>query len=431
MARLALLDVDEVKLDRSVVRTLPGDTRRIAAVGQVLEAATAAALDVTVKGVETPDQLHAIRSVGGRLVQGFLFGRPRVLDGAEHVRMLQTDGAGRCWTRSRPLAVRRRRRPRHPHSSDGIRHARSPPLPPNHPIRMRPAHPVRRDARDHLRGRRVPADGGGGAVNVVHARPNRTGTDVDIEALDWRAGLLAPVVRLVVEGALEAELDAHLADRSQIRPCGVQRRNARNGSRSKTVRTAFGEVTIDAPRDRGGRSTPSSSASGSAASSASTSSRSRWRRSAPTSVRASPCWAGSTAGRRLRHWPRACWRRSSTGCSRGTAGRCRARPARCADRAVVRSKDGRVASTPVRTVVAEHPDGWRQLVSLRAAPQRECLDSWYACLTDLSARGLSDVEAVVAAPVPGLDDVVARVWRDAVRIDRDRPGGRWPEAVPA
>ena len=93
-------------------------------------------------------------------------------------------------------------------------------------------------------------------MNVVHAWPNRTGTDVDTEALDWRAGLLAPVVRLVVEGALEAELDAHLADRSQIRPCGVQRRNARNGSRSKTVRTAFGEVTIDAPRDRWGTFDP-------------------------------------------------------------------------------------------------------------------------------------------------------------------------------
>ena len=94
VARLALLDVDEVKLDRSVVRALAGDTRRIAAVGQVLEAATAAGLDVTVEGVETPDQLHAIRSVGGRLVQGFLFGRPRVLDGAEHVRVLDR----RCRT---------------------------------------------------------------------------------------------------------------------------------------------------------------------------------------------------------------------------------------------------------------------------------------------------------------------------------------------
>ena len=124
MARLALLDVDEVKLDRSVVRALPGDTQQLAAVGQVLDAAAAAGLHVTVEGVETPDQLRAIRSVGGRLVQGFLFGRPRVLDGAEHVRVLDRRCRS-CSTRSRPLAGRSRRRPWRPRSSDRSRHARS------------------------------------------------------------------------------------------------------------------------------------------------------------------------------------------------------------------------------------------------------------------------------------------------------------------
>ena len=88
VARVALLDVDELKLDRSMVRALPGDTHQLAIVGQVLDAAATAGLQVTVEGVETLDQLRAVRSVGGRLVQGFLFGRPRVLDGAEHVRVL-------------------------------------------------------------------------------------------------------------------------------------------------------------------------------------------------------------------------------------------------------------------------------------------------------------------------------------------------------
>ena len=57
-------------------------------------------------------------------------------------------------------------------------------------------------------------------MSTVHARRSRTRADVDTEALDWRSGLLAPVVRIVVEAALEAELDAHLTDGSEPRPAG-------------------------------------------------------------------------------------------------------------------------------------------------------------------------------------------------------------------
>jgi EAL domain-containing protein (putative c-di-GMP-specific phosphodiesterase class I) len=109
-ARLALLDVDEVKLDRSMVRGLPGDTARLADVAQVLAAAAAAGLQVTVEGIERPDQLSAVRAVGGRLLQGFYFGRPRVLEGAEHVRVL--DRRCRTLLDARPDARRPAPRPR-------------------------------------------------------------------------------------------------------------------------------------------------------------------------------------------------------------------------------------------------------------------------------------------------------------------------------
>jgi putative transposase len=273
-------------------------------------------------------------------------------------------------------------------------------------------------------------------VSTVHAWPGRIRADVDTDALDWRAGLLAPVVRLVVEAALEAELATHLADRSQVRPAGVLRRNARNGTRSKTVRTAFGPVTIDAPRDRWGTFDPVVVG--------------KWQRrvvgvdqlTVPLAAhgadpREGAALLGRVYGRPDRGPDGAALaarvaaevqQRAHRWHQRALPGQARAL---LVDRAVVRSKDGRVASTPVRTVVAEHPNGWRQLVSLRVAPELECLTGWHDCLVDLAARGLAEVGTVVAAPVPGLEDVVARVWPSALRVDRDRPGARWDEAVPA
>jgi putative transposase len=68
-------------------------------------------------------------------------------------------------------------------------------------------------------------------------------------------GLLAELAKIVIEAALEAEMDEHLAgtDADRSRP---GRRNSRNGSRSKTVRTVIGPLTIDVPRDRWGTYEP-------------------------------------------------------------------------------------------------------------------------------------------------------------------------------
>jgi len=269
-------------------------------------------------------------------------------------------------------------------------------------------------------------------MTVAHPWPARIGTGLDLDALDWRAGLLTPVVRMVVEAALEAELDVHLADHTQPRPVAVLRANARNGSRTKTVRTAFGEVTIDAPRDRWGTFDPVAVG--------------KWQRQAvgvdqltvPLAAHGGDereCVALLSRVYRQSDHRQLAARVAVAVRSRVQPWHQRAMPpaahALLVDRAVVRSKDGRLASTPVRTVVAVHPSGRRELVSLRVAPQLSCLDTWHACLLDLAGRGLTSVGVVVAAAVPGLDEVVRRVWADAVRVDRDRPGAHWDESVPA
>jgi putative transposase len=60
--------------------------------------------------------------------------------------------------------------------------------------------------------------------------------------LTGEGGLLGKLTKMVIEGALEGELDDHLAGRNGS--------NSRNGHRAKTVLTDTGPVEITVPRDR-------------------------------------------------------------------------------------------------------------------------------------------------------------------------------------
>jgi putative transposase len=54
---------------------------------------------------------------------------------------------------------------------------------------------------------------------------------------------------VVLEGALEGEMDAHLGYAKRD-PAGLDSGNSRNGHRTKTVLTEVGPIQVDAPRDR-------------------------------------------------------------------------------------------------------------------------------------------------------------------------------------
>ena len=67
---------DRVKIDRSFVQAQHEDPRTRAIMDAVLAMSSSLGLSVTAEGVETPEQLDALREQGCTEVQGFLLGRP-------------------------------------------------------------------------------------------------------------------------------------------------------------------------------------------------------------------------------------------------------------------------------------------------------------------------------------------------------------------
>jgi len=64
-------------------------------------------------------------------------------------------------------------------------------------------------------------------------------------------GILAPLVKQLVEAALEAELESHITQ-----DVFAGNRNRKNGSSSKTIKTEGGEFILNTPRDRAGSFEP-------------------------------------------------------------------------------------------------------------------------------------------------------------------------------
>lgn len=59
--------------------------------------------------------------------------------------------------------------------------------------------------------------------------------------LEGRDGAMTPLIKRLLEASMEGEMDAHLEE---------SRPNRRNGKGKKRVKTSFGDIDIDTPRDR-------------------------------------------------------------------------------------------------------------------------------------------------------------------------------------
>ena len=67
---------DQIKIDGSFVRAMTGSSADHAIVKAIIEMAKALGKQVVAEGVETVEELNALRELGCRYGQGFLFGRP-------------------------------------------------------------------------------------------------------------------------------------------------------------------------------------------------------------------------------------------------------------------------------------------------------------------------------------------------------------------
>jgi diguanylate cyclase (GGDEF)-like protein/PAS domain S-box-containing protein len=79
LARLRQLPIDEVKVDRAFIAALPGEPADQAIVEAVVRLARSMDLDVVAEGVETEEQLAAVRAAGCDMAQGYLLGMPGML----------------------------------------------------------------------------------------------------------------------------------------------------------------------------------------------------------------------------------------------------------------------------------------------------------------------------------------------------------------
>lgn len=65
------------------------------------------------------------------------------------------------------------------------------------------------------------------------------------EELGGKDGILAPLIKQIIEASLEGELDAHLAEEKE-----KGRSNRRNGKAKKRLRTEYGSINLSTSRDR-------------------------------------------------------------------------------------------------------------------------------------------------------------------------------------
>jgi diguanylate cyclase (GGDEF)-like protein len=76
LSYLPTLPFNALKIDRSFVHEMQSRTEAKAIVRSLVTLAHSLEMQVVVEGVETPEQLEAIRELGGNEVQGFLLGKP-------------------------------------------------------------------------------------------------------------------------------------------------------------------------------------------------------------------------------------------------------------------------------------------------------------------------------------------------------------------
>ena len=225
-------------------------------------------------------------------------------------------------------------------------------------------------------------------------------------------GLLKQFTKSVLETALNEEMTEHLGHEKHRAPEERDSTNVRNGTRPKTVLTeATGQVQIDVPRDRDGTFTPQIV-------------KKRQRRLTGVDEIVLSLYAkGLTTGEISAHFAEI----YGASVSKETVSRITDkvleemsewanRPldgvyaAIFIDAIVVKVRDGQVANRPIYAAIGVTLAGEKDVLGLWAGTGGEGAKFWFAVLTDLKNRGVTDSFFLVCDGLKGLPQVVNDVW---------------------
>ncbi|MET7843477.1 IS256 family transposase [Streptomyces sp. NPDC005356] len=230
-------------------------------------------------------------------------------------------------------------------------------------------------------------------------------------------GLLPELAQHLMQSALEAEMDEHLAAEAG-RAGGRGSRsggNTRNGYRNKKVMTEVGTVTVQVPRDRLGTFQPRMLP------------KYARRRGALDDLVISLTAKGLTSGEIVSHLAQTYGMTTTketistiTDKALESMAEWRTRPLDAVypvvfiDAVHVKVRDGHVANRPIYVAIAVTVDGNREILGLWAGDGGEGAKYWQTVLTEIKNRGVRDVLMLVCDGLSALPDAVNTVWPQTV-----------------
>jgi putative transposase len=234
--------------------------------------------------------------------------------------------------------------------------------------------------------------------------------------LTGEGGLLGRLTKMVVEGALEGELDDHLGY-GKHDPAGRNGSTSRNGHRARTVLTDIGPVELTVPRDRESSFEPRIVA------------RRQRRLTGVDDLVISLSAKGLTHGEICAHLAGVYGAEVSRQTITAITGRVmeglaewQSRPLDAVyavifiDAINVKIREGQVASRPVCLALGVTADGERDVLGLRAGEHGdgEGAKYWMRVCSEIRNRGTRDVCMVVCDGLKGLPGAVNAVWDKAI-----------------
>lgn len=235
-------------------------------------------------------------------------------------------------------------------------------------------------------------------------------------SLAGEGGLLQRLTKLVMESALDGELEDHLGY-AKHDTAGRDGGNSRNGRRSKTVLTEAGPVEVSVPRDRDGSFEPRIVAKG------------QRRLTGVEDLVISLSAKGLTHGEIAAHLAEVYGAEVSkqtistiTDRVVEAMGEWQSRPLDPVypvifiDAVNVKIRDGQVANRPIYIALGVTVDGTRDVLGLWAGDhgEGEGAKYWLRVLSEIKNRGVADVCIVVCDGLKGLPEAIGAVWPQTV-----------------